>query len=127
MKENLDNAGVARKVAMLLTLSTAERAIELRIMTANFATWMEQNFSLKSYQLAQLNNLPTDFRTQLGRAISNYLMQGHVLQFQKDEKEAEDPDFKELVVHGLEQWQDDNMEMALTPLFIRISYRDPQR
>ncbi|MNR14559.1 hypothetical protein D3C85_1310430 [compost metagenome] len=101
--------------------------MELRIMTDNFAAWMEQNFNLKSYQLAQLNNLPAEFRKQLGHAISNYLMQGYVLQFQKDEKEAEDPDFKELVVHGLEQWQDVNMEMALTPLFIRISYRDPQR
>ncbi|WP_418360356.1 hypothetical protein [Sphingobacterium detergens] len=127
MKENLDNAGVARKVALLLALTAAERAIELRIMTDNFAAWMEQNFKLKSYQLAQLNNLPAEFRKQLGHAISNYLMQGYVLQFQKDEKEAEDPDFKELVVHGLEQWQDVNMEMALTPLFIRISYRDPQR
>jgi len=125
MKENLDNAGVARKVALLLALPIAERVIELRIMTDNFAAWMEQNFNLKNHQLAQLNNLPAEFRKQLGQAISNYLMQGHVLQFQKDEKEAEDPDFKELIVHGLEQWQDDTMEMALTPLFVRISYRNP--
>ena len=122
MKENFDNAGVARKVAILLALPITERAIVLRIMTENFAAWMEQNFDLRDHQLQQLYNMPAEFQEQLSKAISNYLMQGYVLQFQKDEKEAEDPDFKELSVHGLEQWQDDIMEMTLTPLFIRISY-----
>ncbi|MDF2476461.1 MAG: hypothetical protein K0S24_1944 [Sphingobacterium sp.] len=123
MKENFDNAGVAQKVAILLALPITERAIALRIMTENFAAWMEENFDLRDHQLQQLYNMPAEFQKQLSKAISNYLMQGYVLQFQKDEKEAEDPDFKELSVHGLEQWQDDVMEMTLTPLFIRISYR----
>ncbi|MDM1295877.1 hypothetical protein HX021_16425 [Sphingobacterium sp. N143] len=127
MKENFNNAGVAQKVVTLLALPLADRALEMQLLKDDFAAWMEQNFILKSHQVEQLHNLPDDFRKQLSNAISNYLMQGNVLQFQKDEKEEEDPEFKELSVHGLEQWQDEVVGMTFTPLFIRISYRDPHR
>jgi len=123
MKENFDNAGVAQKVAALLALPFAERATELQLMRDDFAVWMEDHFNLKSHQAQQLNNLPAEFRKQLSSAISNYLIQGYPLQFQKDEKE-EDPDFKDLTIHGLEKWQDDVVKVNFTPLFIRISYRN---
>ncbi|WP_343318182.1 hypothetical protein [Sphingobacterium multivorum] len=126
MKENFDNAGVAQKVATLLALPLADRALELQVMKDNFAAWMEHHFNLQPHQVEQLNNLPAELRKQLSTAISNYLMQGYTLQFQKDQKE-EDPDFKELSVHGLDQWQDDVVKVTFTPLFIRISYSDPQR
>ncbi len=128
MKENFDNAGVAQKVAMILALPIAERALEMQLLKDDFAVWMEHNFNLKPYQVQQLSDFPHGFRIQLGTAISNYLMQGNELQFQKDEKgDEEDPEFKELMVHGLDEWQDAVVRMTFTPLFIRISYTDPQR
>ncbi|WP_286884285.1 MULTISPECIES: hypothetical protein [Sphingobacterium] len=125
MKENLDNAGVAQKVATILALPIAERALEMQLLKDDFAVWMEHNFNLKPHQVQQLYDFPHGFRKQLGTAISNYLMQGHILQFQKDDKgdDDDDPEFKELMVHGLDEWQDAVMRMMFTPLFIRISYR----
>ncbi|APU97850.1 hypothetical protein BV902_17200 [Sphingobacterium sp. B29] len=123
MKENLDNAGVAQKVATILALPIAERALEMQLLKDDFAVWMEHNFNLDPHQVIQLYNFPNGFRKQLGTAISNYLMQGNVLQFQKDDKgDEEDPDFKEVMVHGLDEWQDGVATMMFTPLFIRISY-----
>ena len=129
MKENFDNAGVAQKVAMLLALPVAERALEMQLLKDDFAVWMEHNFNLQSHQVYQLyNKLSAGLREELGTAISNYLMQGNVLQFQKDEKgDEEDPEFKELMVHGLDEWQDGVAGMTFTPLFIRIYYTDPQQ
>lgn len=124
MKENFDNAGVAQKVATLLALPLAERATELQLMRDDFAVWMVHNFNLKSRQVEQLYKLSDTDRKQLSTAISNYLMQNRVLQFQKDAKEKEDPDFKELTIHGLDEWQDGATIALLTPLFIRISYRN---
>ncbi|QRY55278.1 hypothetical protein [Sphingobacterium siyangense] len=124
MKENFDNAGVAQKVATLLALPLAERATELQLMRDDFAVWMVYNFNLKPHQVEQLYKLSDTDRKQLSTAISNYLMQGNVLQFQKDAKEKEDPDFKELTIHGLDEWQDGATIALLTPLFIRISYRN---
>lgn len=124
MKENFDNAGVAQKVATLLALPLVERATELQLMKEDFAVWMKHNFNLKPHQVQQLYKLSDTDRKQLGTAISNYLMQGNVLQFQKDEKgDEEDPEFKDLMVHGLDEWQDVVVRMTFTPLFIRISYR----
>ncbi|WP_336835913.1 hypothetical protein [Sphingobacterium siyangense] len=124
MKENLDNAGVAQKVATILALPIAERALEMQLLKGDFAVWMEHNFNLKAHQVQQLYDFPHGFRKQLGTAISNYLMQGHILQFQKDDKgDDDDPEFKELMVHGLDEWQDTAVRLAFTPLFIRISYR----
>jgi hypothetical protein len=124
MKENFDNAGVAQKVAMILALPIAERALEMQLLKDDFAVWMEHNFNLKPHQVQQLYDFPDGFRKQLGTAISNYLMQGNVLQFQKDDKgDDDDPEFKELMVHGLDEWQDAVVRMTFTPLFIRISYR----
>jgi len=129
MKQNFDNAGVAQKVAMLLALPVAERALEMQLLKDDFAVWMEHNFNLQSHQVYQLyNKLSAGLRQELGTAISNYLMQGNVLQFQKDEKgDEEDPEFKELMVHGLDEWQDGVTTALLTPLFIRIYYPDPQQ
>ncbi len=128
MKENFDNAGVAQKVATILALPTAERALEMQLLKDDFAVWMEHNFNLKTHQVQQLYKLSAGLREELGTAISNYLMQGNVLQFQKDEKgDEEDPEFKDLMVHGLDEWQDGMTRMTFTPLFIRISYRDPQQ
>lgn len=128
MKENFDNAGVAQKVATLLALPLAERALEMQLLKDDFAVWMEYNFNLKTHQVQQLYKLSAGLREELGTAISNYLMQGNVLQFQKDEKgDEEDPEFKDLMVHGLDEWQDGMTRMTFTPLFIRISYRDPQQ
>lgn len=127
MKENFDNAGVAQKVATLLALPLEERALELQVMKDDFAAWMVHNFNLKPHQVEQINNkLSVERRKQLSSAISNYLILGYTLQFQKDEKK-EDPDFKDLSIHGLYEWQDDVAGMTYTPLFIRISYRGPQR
>ncbi|WP_313419335.1 hypothetical protein [Sphingobacterium multivorum] len=128
MKVNYDNAGVAQKVATLLALPLAERALEMQLLKDDFAAWMEHNFDLKSHQVEQLYNFFPGFRKQLGTAISNYLMQGNVLQFQKEDKgDDDDPDFKELMVHGLDEWQDGVATMMFTPLFIRISYTGPQQ
>jgi hypothetical protein len=128
MKENFDNAGVAQKVAMLLALPIAERALEMQLLKDDFAVWMEHNFNLKPHQVQQLYDFPNGFRKQLGTAISNYLMQGNTLQFQKDDKgDEEDPDYKDLRIHGIDEWQDGVAGMAFTPLFIRISYIDPQQ
>lgn len=125
MKEKFDNAGVAQKVAMILALPIAERALEMQLLKDDFAVWMEHNFNLKPHQVQQLYDFPHGFRKQLGTAISNYLMQGNILQFQKDDKgdDDDDPEFKELMVHGLDEWQDAVVQMTFTPLFIRISYR----
>lgn len=124
MKENFDNAGVAQKVATLLALPLAERALEMQLLKADFAVWMEHNFNLKAHQVQQLYEFPQGFQKQLGTAIGNYLMQGNILQFQKDDKgDVDDPEFKELMVHGLDEWQDTVVRLAFTPLFIRISYR----
>lgn len=125
MKENFDNAGVAQKVATLLALPLAERATELQLMRDDFAVWMAHNFNLKPHQVKQLYKLSDTDRKQLSTAISNYLMQNRVLQFQKDAKEDDDPDYKDLMVHGLDEWQDGATIALLTPLFIRISYRRP--
>ncbi|MFA4979745.1 MAG: hypothetical protein WC589_19690 [Sphingobacterium sp.] len=128
MKENFDNAGVAQKVATLLALPLAERALEMQLLKDDFAVWMEHNFNLDPHQVIQLYNFPNGFRKQLGTAISNYLMQGNVLQFQKDDKgDDDDPEFKELMVHGLDEWQDGVATIMFTPLFIRISYTGPQQ
>ncbi|WP_159726279.1 hypothetical protein [Sphingobacterium sp. 18053] len=128
MKENFDNAGVAQKVATLLALPLAERALEMQLLKDDFAAWMEHNFNLDPHQVIQLYNFPNGFRKQLGTAISNYLMQGNVLQFQKDDKgDDDDPEFKELMVHGLDEWQDGVATIMFTPLFIRISYTGPQQ
>lgn len=123
MKENFDNAGVAQKVATLLALPLAERATELQLMRDDFAVWMVHNFNLKSRQVEQLYKLSDTDRKQLSTAISNYLMQGNVLQFQKEDKGDDDPEFKDLMIHGLDEWQDGATIALLTPLFIRISYR----
>lgn len=124
MKENFDNAGVAQKVAMILALPIAERALEMQLLKDDFAVWMEHNFNLKPHQVQQLYKLSDTDRKQLGTAISNYLMQGNVLQFQKEDKgDDDDPEFKDLIVHGLDEWQDVGVRMTFTPLFIRISYR----
>ncbi len=124
MKENFDNAGVAQKVATILALPIAERALEMQLLKDDFAVWMEHNFNLKTHQVQQLYKLSDTDRKQLGTAISNYLMQGNILQFQKDDKgDDDDPEFKELMVHGLDEWQDAVVRMTFTPLFIRISYR----
>jgi hypothetical protein len=126
MKENFDNAGVAQKVATLLALPLAERATELQLMRDDFAVWMAHNFNLKPHQVEQLNKLSDTDRRQLSTAISNYLMQNRVLQFQKEDKgEEEDPDYKDLRIHGLDEWQDGVATMMFTPLFIRISYTAP--
>lgn len=124
MKEKFDNAGVAQKVAMILALPIAERALEMQLLKDDFAVWMERNFNLKPHQVQQLYKLSDTDRKQLGTAISNYLMQGNVLQFQKEDKgDDDDPEFKDLMVHGLYEWQDAMVRMTFTPLFIRISYR----
>ncbi|WP_426791752.1 hypothetical protein [Sphingobacterium sp. WOUb80] len=124
MKEKFDNAGVAQKVAMILTLPIAERALEMQLLKDDFAVWMEHNFNLDPHQVIQLYEFPHGFRKQLGTAISNYLMQGNILQFQKDDKgDDDDPEFKELMVHGLDEWQDTAARLAFTPLFIGIFYR----
>jgi len=124
MKENFDNAGVAQKVATILALPIAERALEMQLLKDDFAVWMERNFNLKPHQVQQLYKLSDTDRKQLGTAISNYLMQGNILQFQKDDKgDDDDPEFKDLIVHGLDEWQDVGVRMTFTPLFIRISYR----
>lgn len=123
MKEKFDNAGVAQKVAMILALPIVERALEMQLLKDDFAVWMEHNFNLKPHQVQQLYDFPHGFRKQLGTAISNYLMQGNILQFQKDDKgDDDDPEFKEFMVHGLDEWQDAVVRMKFTPLFIRISY-----
>lgn len=122
MKQQLNNAGVASKVAELLELPHALRTVEMQAMTDDFVSWMDRHFVLKPYQLNQLLNMPKGFRQELAQAISNCLTVGQALQFQKDEKETEDPDFKELSVHGLEEWQDPTLTQELTPLYIRISY-----
>lgn len=124
MKENFNNAGVAQKVAMILALPIAERALEMQLLKDDFAVWMEHNFNLKTHQVQQLYDFPYGFRKQLSTAISNYLMQGNILQFQKEDKgDDDDPEFKDLIVHGLDEWQDVVVRMTFTPLFIRISYR----
>ncbi len=123
MKENFNNAGVAQKVATILALPIAERALEMQLLKDDFAVWMEHNFNLKPHLMKQLYDFPYGFRKQLSTAISNYLMQGNILQFQKDDKgDDDDPEFKELMVHGLDEWQDVVVRMTFTPLFIRISY-----
>jgi len=127
MKKNFDNAGVAQKVAMLLALPITERALEMQLLKDDFAVWMEHNFNLKPHQVRQLYGFSHRFRKQLGTVISNYLTQGNVLQFQKDAKDKEDPEYKDLMIHGIDEWQDGVTTALLTPLFIRISYRDPQQ
>lgn len=127
MRENFDNAGVARKVATLLALPTADRAIELASLAGNFEGWMKDNFNLQAHQLAQLAAMPINFQNKLGRAIANYTMWGLAVQFQKDEKKDEDPEFKDLIIQGHEQWQDEARIALLTPLFIRIAYRYSRR
>ena len=87
MKENFDNAGVAQKVATLLALPLAERALEMQLLKDDFAVWMEHNFDLKPHQVEHLYDFSPGFRKQLGTAISNYLMQGNVLQFQKENEQ----------------------------------------
>lgn len=127
MKKNFDNVGVAQKVAMLLALPITERALEMQLLKDDFAVWMEHNFKLKPHQMEQLNKLSAELRNQLSVAISNCLMQGNRLQFQKDAKDKEDPEYKDLMIHGIYEWQDGVTTALLTPLFIRISYRDPQQ
>lgn len=128
MKKNFDNAGVAQKVAMLLALPITERALEMQLLKDDFAVWMEHNFNLKPHQVQQLYDFSHEFRKQIGTAISNYLSQGNVLQFQKEDKgHKEDPEYKDLMIHGIDEWQDGVTTALLTPLFIRISYRDPQQ
>ncbi|MDR3006865.1 MAG: hypothetical protein LBV59_02960 [Sphingobacterium sp.] len=127
MKKNFDNVGVAQKVAMLLALPITERALEMQLLKEDFAVWMENNFNLKPHQMEQLNKLSAELRNQLSVAISNCLMQGNRLQFQKDAKDKEDPEYKDLMIHGIYEWQDGVTTALLTPLFIRISYRDPQQ
>ncbi len=124
MKENLDDVGLAAKVATLLALPRVDRALALQLMKDNFVGWMEHNFNLTSNQSYKLNKLPAGLGQKLGTAISNYLMEDNVLQVQKDEKKDEDPDFTALSVYGLEEWLDGGTEAEATPLHIRISYRN---
>ncbi|HAK30057.1 MAG TPA: hypothetical protein DCO90_12615, partial [Sphingobacterium sp.] len=77
-----------------------------------------------SNQADKLNQLPAELSQKLGIAISNYLMEDHVLQVRKDEKKDEDPDFTELCIYGVEEWLDGEPEAEPTPLYIRISYRN---
>lgn len=124
MKENLDDVGLAAKVATLLALPRADRALALQLMRDNFVNWMEHNFKLSSNQTEQLEKLPAELGQKLGTAISNYLMQDNVLQVQKDEKKDEDPDFTAFSVYGLDEWLDGETKAEATPLYIRIAYRN---
>lgn len=124
MKENLDDVGLAAKVATLLALPRVDRALALQLMRDNFVNWMEHNFNLSSNQADQLDKLPAELGQKLGTAISNYLMQDNVLQVQKDEKKDEDPDFTAFSFYGLDEWLDGGTEEEGTPLYIRIAYRN---
>lgn len=124
MKENLDEFGLAAKVATLLALPRVDRALALQLMRDNFVDWMEHNFNLGSNQADKLNQLPAELSQKLGIAISNYLMEDHVLQVRKDEKKDEDPDFTELCIYGVDEWIDGGTEAEAIPLYIRISYRN---
>jgi len=124
MKENLDEFGLAAKVATLLALPRVDRALALQLMRDNFVDWMEHNFNLGSNQADKLNQLPAELSQKLGIAISNYLMEDQVLQVRKDEKKDEDPDFTELCIYGVDEWLDGVAKAEATPLYIRISYRN---
>ncbi|OJZ05736.1 MULTISPECIES: hypothetical protein [Sphingobacterium] len=124
MKENLDEFGLAAKVATLLALPRVDRALALQLMRDNFVDWMEHNFNLGSNQADKLNQLPAELSQKLGIAISNYLMEDQVLQVRKDEKKDEDPDFTELCIYGVDEWLDGGAKAEATPLYIRISYRN---
>lgn len=128
MKNKFNAIGVANAATVLLAQSTADRVIQLRKMTADFIEWMDQHFDLQPHQMRQLQNLPPSFREELARAIANSLIAGQAIQFLKEAKSLiDDPDFKELSVRGLEEWQKPFVEgMQRQPLVIQIAYRQMQ-
>ncbi|MBB2949336.1 hypothetical protein [Sphingobacterium sp. JUb56] len=123
MKENFNTAGVNNKVTNLLALSSADLHLQKQMLYTDFALWVREHFNLEQEQLEQLDNMPQNFRNQLGTAIANCLDAGYPVQFLKEEKE-EDIDWKELSIQGLEEWQEPFMTRQFrSPLFIAIRYK----
>lgn len=89
---------------------------------------MNKWFFLTPSQQLQIQNMDPLFRQELGTAIANNYAAGLAVNFTKEEISMNEvPDKKEVIVHGLEQWQDlttdPASDMLSIPLMIRIQYR----
>lgn len=122
-----NQAGVNYLQAHILGLSIALLQIEMNEIRTDFDSWLNKWFNLTSIQLSQLQNMDPAFKQKLANAIANNYAAGLTVNFIKEDKdEQEVPDKKNMVVHGLDEWQDPVgshlTNMLILPLMIRIQY-----
>lgn len=122
-----NQAGINQLQAHLLGLSMALLLLEMNEIRTNFDSWLHKWFNLTASQLLQLQNMDPVFKQELANAIANNYAAGLTVNFIKEDKDEEEvPDKKNMVVHGLDEWQDyvgnHLTNMLILPLMIRIQY-----
>ncbi|MEN5055883.1 hypothetical protein [Sphingobacterium kitahiroshimense] len=122
-----NQAGVNQLQAHLLGLSIALLLLEITEIRTDFDSWLRKWFNLTASQLSQLQNMDPTFKQELANAIANNYAAGLTVNFVKEDKDEEKvPDKKNVVVHGLDEWQDPVgshlTNMLILPLMIRIQY-----
>lgn len=128
IKRPFDHSGVAQVQTTILALPLPQKELELLELKNSFDSWINKWFDLEPSQQLQIQQMDQLFRQQLGTAIANNYATGLALNFTKEEIRIDQvPDKKEVVVHGLEQWQDliqdPASDLLSIPLMIRIQYR----
>ena len=128
IKRPFDHTGVAHVQTTILALPETEKELEMQELKNSFESWMNKWFNLEPSQQLQIQNMDQIFKQELGTAIANNYAVGLAVNFTKEEiRINEVPDKKEVVVHGLEQWQDlipdPASDLLSIPLMIRIQYR----
>lgn len=129
IKRLFDQTGVAQVQTTILALPVTQKELELLELKNSFESWMTKWFNLEPNQHLQIQHMDPLFRQKLGTAIANNYAVGLAVNFTKEEiRINEVPDKKEVVVHGLEHWQDliqdPASDLLSIPLMIRIQYRN---
>lgn len=125
--KNFEQADVNLVQLTILNLPLAQKLIELAEIRNDFIGWMMKWFMLTASQQLQLQNMDATFRQELANAIANTYAAGLTVNFIKEDKnDGNVPDKKQLIVHGLDQWQEQletipTSELVI-PLMIRIQY-----
>jgi hypothetical protein len=123
---NFEQADVNLAQVKILNPPPAQILIEIQEIRNDFIGWMMKWFMLEPSQQLQLQNMDPTFRQELANAIANNYAAGLTVNFLKEDKGGNVPDKKQIVVHGLEEWQEPlettSTSMVVIPLMIRIQY-----
>jgi hypothetical protein len=99
MKQILNNAGVTAFQNELFQLTLTEQQFLIAQIRSDFALFMNSHFDLHVNQIAQISNMPPNFRATLAEGIaSTWEAQLHV-SFDKETIAADDkPGVKDIIV-----------------------------